>query len=255
MVETEKGICRLCLVPIFNEPSFQSHQVSELLFGEHYHILDADNDWVRIKVHFDGTVGWILKVQHYNITQEYFEQVNNSDYKICTDLTANIFFKKHYLNILIGSILPISTNELFKIEEQLAFNGNSKSLGQRRDYLFLRETIQKYMYAPYRMGGRTPFGIDDVGFLQQVYRIAGYALPRNTEATRNTGDVVNSISESVEGDLLVWEKNRKLKTGINIGEGQAVVVTDSLKIVSIDVKGNFDELQGNLVTVRRILKI
>lgn len=240
---------------MLNEPSFQSLQVSELLFGEHYHVMEADDKWVRIKVHFDGTVGWILKVQHYAITQEYFEQVNNSDYKICTDLTANIFFKKHYLNILIGSILPISTNELFKVEEQLAFNGNSKSLGQRRDYLFLRETIQKYMYAPFRMGGRTPFGIDDIGFLQQVFRIAGYALPRKIEAIRQVGDGVGSIRESGEGDLLVWEKKGKLKTGINIGDKQAVVVTDSLKIVNIDSNGNFDELQGNLVTVRRILKI
>ena len=254
MLETEKGICRLCLVPIFMEPTFNSLQVSELLFGEHYEVIDHDKKWVKIKVHFNGADGWIMKAQHYFITHEYFDQVNNSDYKICTDLTANIFFKKHYLNILIGSILPISTSELFKIEEQLAFNGNSKSLGQRRDYVFLRETIQKYMYAPYRKGGRTPFGIDDIGMVQQVYRVAGYPMPRNIEALHYTGEAIQ-FSESENGDMIIWETDRNLKTGIKIGEKQAVVVTDSVKIIDMDDKGNFTGMQGKLVKVQRILKI
>lgn len=242
-------------MPVFSEPSFQSLQSGELLFGEHYEVLGAEKDWLKVRAHFDGSAGWILKIQHYPITQEYFDQVNHSDYKICTDITANIFFKKHYLNILIGSILPISTNELFKVEEQLAFNGNSKSLGQRRDYLFLRETLQKYMYAPYRPGGRTPYGIDDAGLIQQVFRICGYPVPRSTSTLKTAGEAVASPSDSLPGDLLLWEHNGGFKAGINIGDRQAVVVTDSVKIVNIDDKGNIDELPASLAYVRRILKI
>ncbi|MEQ9101636.1 MAG: NlpC/P60 family protein [Imperialibacter sp.] len=258
MIETEKGICRLCLVPVMCEPSFHSLQLSELLFGEHYEVLEASEDkkWIKVKIHFDGVVGWILKVHFYGITQEYFEQINHSDYKVCTDLTANIFFKKHYLNILIGSVLPISTNELFKIEEQLAFNGNSKSLGQRRDYGFLREILQKYMYSPYRAGARSPYGIDDIGLVQQVYRMVGYPVPRSLKQLAATGDQVDSWSESRPGDLLVWSVKDEVKAGINIGEEQAVIVTDSVKIVNIDDKGLTSEMrEGQLVAVRRILKM
>lgn len=258
MTENEKGICRLCLVPVMSDPSFHALQLSELLFGEHYEVLERSKDkkWLRIKIHFDGVTGWILGVHFYGISQEYFEQVNQSDYKVCTDLTANIFFKKHYLNILIGSVLPITTNELFKIEEQLAFNGNSKSLGQRRDNVFVRETLQKYMYAPYRAGGRTPYGIDDIGMVQQVYRIAGYPVARNLAQLAQTGDKVDNFSASKPGDLLVWTAESEVKAGICIGDRQAVVVTDSVKIVNIDEKGLTDEMpKGQLVAVRRILKM
>jgi len=258
MTETEKGIGRLCLVPVMCEPTFSSLQLSELLFGEHYEVLETSEDkkWIKIKIHFDGTTGWILRTHFYSITQEYFEQINHSDYKVCTDLTANIFFKKHYLNILIGSVLPISTNELFKIEEQLAFNGNSKSLGQRRDFAFLRETLQKYMYAPYRAGGRTPYAIDDIGLVQQVYRMAGYPVPRNVTQLASIGEPVQSVKESKPGDLLVWEVKGEIKAGIGIGEEQAVVVTDSVKIVNIEDKGVINEMkEGKLVAVRRILKM
>ncbi len=258
MTETEKGICRLCLVPVMSEPTFHSLQLSELLFGEHYEVLELgkDNKWIRIKIHFDSVEGWILKDHFYGITSEYFEQINHSDYKVCTDLTANIFFKKHYLNILIGSVLPISTNELFKIEEQLAFNGNSKSLGQRRDYAFLREILQKYMYSPFRSGARTPYGIDDIGLVQQAYRMAGYPVPRSLKLLANTGDKVAALSDSKPGDLIVWDVKGETKAGIGIGDHQAVVVTDSVKVIDIDENGSGEGMkEAQLVAIRRILKM
>lgn len=247
----------MCLVPVMSEPSFHALQVTELLFGEHYLVLEAgEKDWIKIRNYFDGTEGWMLRKHFYRITEEYFDQINHSDYKLCTDLTANIFFKKHYLNILIGSVLPISTNELFKIEEQLAFNGNSKSLGQRRDFSFLREILQKYMYAPYRHGARTPYGIDDIGLIQQAYRISGYPLARNLNSLATSGDPVSSLAEAKPGDLMLWQCDSELKAGISIGDQQAVVVTDSVKIVVMNDSGTFDELgEGRLAGVRRVLKM
>lgn len=248
----------MCLVPVMSDPTFHSLQVSEALFGEHYEVLEtsSDKEWIRVKLHFDSTEGWILRAHFYAINEEYFQQINHADYKVCTDLAANIFFKKHYLNILIGSVLPIATNELFKMEEQLAFNGNSKSLGQRRDYTFLREVLQKYMYAPYRKGGRTPYGIDDIGLIQQVYRITGYPIPRNLDQLVAVGEPCGSIALSKPGDLLVWKVKGRIKAGINIGDNQAVVVPDSVKIVNIDNDGNSDEWEGgSLEAIRRVLKM
>ncbi len=41
-------------------------------------------------------------------------------------LLHTVLYKKSPLTIVMGSVVPISNSELFKIEEQFAFNGESK---------------------------------------------------------------------------------------------------------------------------------
>lgn len=207
MNELEKGICRLSLINIRKEPSFQEEITSQLLFGEHYSILEKNKNWIHIELFTDGEKGWIHTDQHESISNEYFEQINNSDYKICTDITGNIFFKKKNVNILLGSILPISTNELFKIEEQVAFNGDSKSLHQQREAEFLINISKKFMHAPYHPGGRSPFGIDNGGLIQQVFKITGYFLKRHLNQQAKEGFKIDSIKDLEVGDVLFTGKN------------------------------------------------
>ena len=88
------------------------------------------------------------------------------DYRICIDLNASILFNKTRVNITIGSILPISSNELFEMEGHLAFDGESKALGQKRDADFVEQIGRKYINTPYLWGGKSPFGIDCSGFTQ-----------------------------------------------------------------------------------------
>lgn len=205
-MEQEKGICRLSMVPMRGAPADNSEMVSQLLFGEHYTVLEVagNGTWLKIANFFDGYLGWISKNQHYKIEEEYFEQINISDYKICLDPTANILYKKNYIAILMGSILPISTHELFKMEEQLAFNGEAKSLSQRRDVDFLKKVALKYQYAPYLWGGRSPFGIDCSGFTQIVFKICGYKLPRDSSQQVLQGKEVPHYEEVNPGDLLFF---------------------------------------------------
>jgi hypothetical protein len=197
-----KGICRLSVVAMRTEPKTDAPLVSQLLFGEHYSVLEEVNDWLRIMLYCDNSEGWISKEQHSSISDEYFNQVNLSDYKVCTDISGKIFFQKKHVHILLGSILPISTNELFKLEEQVAFTGDSKSLSQRREFDFLKEVLNKYHHAPYLEGGKTPFGIDHAGFVQQVFKIGGYKLPRTVDKQRQFGQTIESKTDLQAGDLI-----------------------------------------------------
>ncbi|WP_456462644.1 C40 family peptidase [Reichenbachiella sp.] len=202
MNEMPKGICRLSVVAMRANPKSDSELVSELLFGEHYSVLEVKKDMVHIQLHFDNSVGWISKNQHTPISEEYFDQVNLSDYKVCIDLSGTIYFQKKHVHILFGSVLPISTNELFKLEEQVAFNGESKSLAQKREFEFLKEVMKKYLNAPFLSGGKTPFGVDSGGFIQQVFKVCGYKLPRTTEEQMKSGQEVSNLDEMVPGDLV-----------------------------------------------------
>lgn len=259
---TEKGICRLSVVAIRENPSDKSQMVSQLLFGDHYEILERSEDekWFKIKVHFDQYEGWIDAKQNHFITSEYFDQINNSDYKICTDLSANIFFSGHYIHVLIGSILPISTNELFRMEEQLAFNGNAKSLNQKRDFSFLRDTAKKYLMAPYLWGGKTPYGIDCSGFTQQMFKIAGYRLKRDSPQQYKQGKKVESLSKTQPGDLAFFGEGEDKITHVGmILEDQRIIHSSGhVRIDNLNESGIFSvsesKLTHELVGFKRILK-
>lgn len=258
MEVSEKGICRLSIVPVRAEGNDRAEIVTQLLFGDHYEVLAVSENanWLRIKIHFDGYDGWIDKQQHYQISEAYFNQINNSDYKICTDITSSILFSKHHINIVLGSILPISTNEIFKVEEQLAFNGEAKSLSQRREFDFLKQIAFKYINAPYLWGGRSPFGIDCSGFVQNVFRISGYELPRDAYQQATFGEATADI---LPGDLAFFAKDEKIDhVGICLGDGEIIHASGKVRVDSIDDAGikhcDSGQLTHKLHSIRRILK-
>lgn len=203
MAVIDFGVCRLALVQVFPSPSY-GEQVSQLLFGEHYSVLaqSKDQKWLQIEEHRDGLTGWIDRLQHHSISAEYFSQINSTDFKITTDVASNILYKKNRITIVIGSIVPISGSELFKIEEQFAFNGESKSLGQRRDLEYIKATALKYLNAPHQRGGRSPFGIDAAGLVQMVFRLGGYFLPRTIELQYLQG---KKVKDARPGDIVFFK--------------------------------------------------
>lgn len=204
------GVCRLAVVPVRKNPSDAAEQVTQLLFGDHYHVhaLSPDKKWLHIVVFTDQVEGWIDARQHHAITLEYFEQINQADFKITMDVASNILYKKSPMTIVMGSIVPISNSELFKMEEQLAFNGEAKSLSQRRDFEFLKTIALKYVNAPYQWGGKSPFGIDASGLVQMVFKIVGYALSRDIAHLHLQGKSIASIEEALPGDLAFFQNKK-----------------------------------------------
>jgi hypothetical protein len=218
MMETmEYGVCRLAVVSVRREASDIAEQVTQLLFGDHYEVINQSKDkrWLRIRTAFDQYEGWLDARQHHSISKDYFDQVNLADFKITTEITSWILYKKNPLSIVMGSIVPISASELFKMEEQFAFNGESKSLGQRRDFEFLKSIALRYMHAPYQWGGKSPFGIDASGFVQMVFKIAGYSLQRESNQQMQQGKMVKDFTEAKPGDLAFFhDKDGK---GVHVG--------------------------------------
>ena len=234
---TGHGVCRLSLVPVRQDPAHSAEQVTQLLFGDHYQVLaTASGDkWIRIRTDFDHYEGWIDIKQHHAISPEYFEYINRTEFKITTDLTSSILYNKSPQLILMGSIIPISSSELFKMEEQFAFNGEAKNLGQKRDYEFLKNIAVRYLNAPYQWGGKSPFGIDCSGFTQMVYKICGYRLLRDSRMQVTQGKAVNNYNESMPGDLAFFKD----------GEGKIVhvgIVLENSRIIHAHGRVRIDQL-------------
>lgn len=230
----------MAVVPVRIEPKDRSEQITQLLFGDHYELLKLSDDrkWAQIKIYSDQVEGWLDTRQHHEISKDYFDQINHTDYKITTEIASSVLYKKSPLTIVMGSIVPVSSSELFKIEEQFAFNGESKSLGQRRDVEFLIGIARKYISSPYQWGGKSPFGIDAPGFVQMVFRIAGYSLQRDVKQQSVHGKKLK-FEEALPGDLAFFsEKGGTVNhVGIIIDEERLIHVHGQVRIDKITDEG------------------
>ena len=257
------GVCRLAVVPVRVDPLDKAEQVTQLLFGDHYevHSVSPDKKWVNIKIYFDQSEGWLEVKQHHTISKEYFDQINQTDYKITTEVASTVLYKKSPLTIVMGSIVPISNSELFKIEEQFAFNGESKGLGQRRDVDFLKTIAKKYFTSPYQWGGKSPFGIDDTGFVQMVYKITGYSLPRNLSQQALAGKKIKTFAEAKAGDLAFFSEKGGPAThvGIILDDGRIIHSFGQVRIDNITEEGMLNpetKIYTHLLhSIRRIINI
>lgn len=252
------GVCRLALVPIRKEPRDTTEQITQLLFGDHYEVTETSDDkrWLRVVIHADRAEGWLDARQHHAISREYFEQINQTDFKITTEVASAVLYKKSPLTIVMGSIVPISNSELFKIEEQFAFNGEAKGLGQKRDAEYLKTIARKYIAAPYQWGGKSPFGIDASGLTQMVYRIAGYNLYRDVRQQSTQG---KKVSEAIQGDLVFFaDKNSTVKhVGILLEEGRVIHAYGQVRVDTLSEEGLRHPETGAIThalhSIRRIL--
>jgi len=243
-MEVGFGVCRLSVVSVRQHQGQQSQLVTQLLFGDHYQVLSESHDrhWLQISIHFDNANGWIERNQHHAITKEYFDEINTADFKITTDVCSTILYKKSPLSILIGSIVPISQSELFKMDEQFAFNGESKSLGQKREFEFLKGIAMKYLNAPEQIGGKTPFGIDGMGLIQMIFRICGYSLSFQADCKLNLGREVKDIHVSKPGDVACFQsrKDRKFKLGLLLEEKRILHADGRVRIDQLMEEGVLD---------------
>lgn len=260
MESIDYGVCRLAVVAVKAKADLRSHQITQLLFGDHYEVLEisADRQWIKIRIFYDLTEGWISSYQHHSISREYFDQINQADFKITTDITASILYKKSHLSILMGSIVPISQSELFKMEEQFAFNGEAKSLGQRRDYDFIKAIALKYLNAPEQEGGKTPFGIDGAGLNQMVFKIGGYMLSHSLERQSNQGRKIHDAEVAKPGDLAFFKHHDQIShTGIVLEEGKILHAHGHVRIDYFNDEGILSSetkiYTHSLHSIRRII--
>jgi len=254
------GVCRLSIVSVRGEAADKAELVTQLFFGEHYEVLQVSKDkkWLRIQIYFDQYEGWIDSKQHHSITREHFEYINRADFKITTDITTSILYNKNPLTIVMGSIIPISGSELFKMEEQFAFNGESKSVGQKRDVEFLKITALKYLNAPYQWGGKSPFGIDCSGFTQMVFKINGYKLSRDAAQQARQGKLMQT-KDAEPGDLAFF-KNKEGNTshvGMILADNKIIHASGKVRIDHFNEEGILHSdtkvYSHHLALIRRIL--
>lgn len=244
-MEQQRGICRLSIVPVRAEGKESSEQVTQLLFGDHYTVMDKDpkGEWLKILIHFDEYEGWINHKQHFSISEEYFAELSDLDLQACGEICGRLQLREEHLNIVFGSLLPITGNELFDLSGQVNFEGKTLSVRKTRDFAVLKELAFQYINTPYLWGGKTPFGIDCSGFVQMIYKLGGYSLKRDASQQALQGKTVPGLTELKPGDLAFFNNaNGKIvHVGMALENGKIIHASGKVRIDYLDENGIFDK--------------
>jgi hypothetical protein len=250
------GICNLAIIPLRFEPSDKSEIVSQVLFGEHFEILEQAQQWSRIKLQYDSYEGWVDSKQYQILSEANFIQLSNDALILSADLIEYITGNNNMLlPIPLGSSLSfLNHNEINTTNFE--FEGN-KTNGIK-DKKHLISTAYLYLNAPYLWGGKTPFGIDCSGFTQMVYKLNGYKLLRDASQQAMQGEALSFIEESEPGDLAFFDNDEGniIHVGIIMENNYIIHASGKVRIDRIDHLGIYNpEINKHTHKLRVIKKI
>lgn len=242
------GICHLSIIPVRSVADDTSEMVTQLLYGEHFKILEQRKLWSKIRSAFDKCEGWVHNNQLTIIEEsQYNEQENTNTPNYTNDLVSFIESDKNNLMpIVLGSIFNASSNHAH--EGNLTFNIQAKPS--------LIKTALLYLNAPFLWGGKTPFGIDCSGFTQMVYKINGHRLLRTASEQATQGDALSFIEESEAGDLAFFDNNEGVidHVGIIMENNYIIHAHGKVRIDRIDHTGIFNYESKTYTHKLRVIK-
>ena len=253
----EYGICVLGIVPLRKEPKDQSEMISQILFGQHFKILEVKTKWICIHLASDNYKGWICSKQYQEITYEDFENISLNRFPLVLSKYSLLecLDSKELVPISIGAILPFYNNGIIKIRKRkYRFKGEISSLS--KDDII--KYALKFLNTPYLWGGKGVLGIDCSGFTQLVYSLCGITIPRDAFQQAEIGKKVN-FKSIFPGDLIVFinENDRIHHVGIAISNDQIIHASGKVRIDLLSNDGiihaQSNELTHRLHSIKRIL--
>jgi gamma-D-glutamyl-L-lysine dipeptidyl-peptidase len=250
------GICNLANIPLRIEPSDRSEILSQVLFGEHFEILEQLKPWVKIKLQFDNYEGWIDEKQFYLIKKVDFDKLSNEKIILNGDLIQYITGDNNFLMpIPLGSSLSFLDFKEINTNNYVFEGTKTSGINSKNDLI---NTACLYLNAPYLWGGKTPFGIDCSGFTQMVYKLNGYNLLRDAKQQANQGEPLSFIEESEPGDLAFFDNDEGniIHVGIIMNDNYIIHASGRVRIDRLDHSGIFNaEINKHTHKLRVIKKI
>ncbi|MFC2109318.1 NlpC/P60 family protein [Bacteroidota bacterium] len=210
------GICNLSIVPLRSEPSNQTELISQVLFGEHFKVLEIRKEWSKIRLAFDKYEGWIDNKQFILISEEKYDSLEKEGLTLAGNLVDFISNENNELSTIpLGANIPNYKNTEFTVgETPYSYEGDIITGKHSKNNLI--KTAFLFLNTPYLWGGKTPFGIDCSGFSQMVYKLNGYKLLRDASQQATQGEVLSFIEESEPGDLAFFDNNEGNITHVGI---------------------------------------
>lgn len=258
------GIVAIAYTPVRQEPSEQSGQVTQLLFGELCEILDEKNNWFHIRAMNDDYEGWSDIKMITLLNQDTYNEMLRTDPVILPDPFMTVIRTDTDTKLVIpaGSSAwryrekdySFTNGEMeFRLEQKPALTGDNFTANS------LETVTAGFINTPYLWGGKSTFGCDCSGFVQTVLKIFGKQLPRDAAEQVKPGENIPFLNDAFPGDLAFFdnEEGEINHVGILLDYNRIIHASGRVRADAIDQEGIYNRELGKythkLRTIKRVL--
>nr|WP_262910390.1 C40 family peptidase [Pontibacter silvestris] len=242
------------------ETSDKAEIVSQMLFGECYEVICKQDNWYKIQLATDGYSGWIDFKQHTPVSVQYYQEWMTAKHPRVMDLVQFVNGKDYRIPVGIGCYLPFYNGTEIRVNDKFySYSGKCSTIELYNDIDELLKVAANFLKAPYLWGGKSIFGIDCSGFVQQVYGICGYQLPRDASQQIAHGKEVYFVNQTQPGDLAYFSNSdgRIIHVGLLLEDQKIMHASGEVRIDTLDHNGiyrtDFKRYSHNLRSIKRIL--
>ncbi|NLO03011.1 MAG: C40 family peptidase [Bacteroidales bacterium] len=254
------GISSLSLIPVRKEPSEKSEMVTQILFGEHFEIVEEMAGWCNVRLAWEGYTGWADGKMITRIDERVIRKTEKMPVAVSGDIISQVALKDDQNIMLVaGSTLPLWRPYLkeFTIDKSTYRYSGRVLCGMIKNprNLAIKQAF-KYINAPYLWGGRSPFGIDCSGFSQVIYKMIGIRLPRDASDQVNEGVASGFPGESEPGDLVFFddEEGKIVHVGIIWKQNKIIHASGKVRVDNLDQFGIFNTDMKRYTHKLRVIK-
>ena len=253
------GVCNLSIIPVRAEASDKSEILSQLLFGDHLEIIEAQEKWVYIRTVYDDYEGWVDPKQLLPLNEDQFGMSKDLVNVLGLDVFHPVINETtgQTLYLVAGSSIPDLQNNTFKLGAQLyRVQGEIRTPTSANFHERIIDAAKFYLNAPYLWGGKSLFGIDCSGLTQVVLKQFGIKCRRDAWQQAEQGEMVAFLPEALPGDLAFFDNDegRIVHVGIMIDHSTIIHASGRVRIDSIDDQGIYNAEMKRYTHKLRIIK-
>lgn len=242
-------VCIVSVSPMRATPSHTSEMVSQLLFGESLEILEEQKDgWIKIVCMYDGYEGYI--------TKSHVEEAEMPAHTTFSTAWVNSAEQNGLpLQLPFGCILPIE-NTLTTASFKFNFTNLQRRSAQQYEPEAFLKIAKLYLNTPYQWGGKSVFGIDCSGYVQQVLKYFGLKMLRDAHLQAEQGMAIGFLQEAKLGDLAFFDnaEGRITHVGFMLNDHEIIHSSGKVRIDKIDTEGILNSDTGSRTHRLRIIK-